>query len=114
MTFICPKAELRKLRLHAHAHELLLQDVSLDYGVASAVAGFFLVMIAVYFLYIYNAGRELAKLPYFTYRLPNIGVKLQVHIQLVMAAISFLCIIFMWYVTAISAACWAGFQLDRC
>ncbi|GAB4816055.1 hypothetical protein N2152v2_003101 [Parachlorella kessleri] len=74
------------------------KDRRIYYAITSTVAGVFLIMIGTYFLFMYLARRELAKLPYSKYRAPNMGLKLQVHIQLVMAAISFLCITFMWYI----------------
>ncbi|GAB4816054.1 hypothetical protein N2152v2_003100 [Parachlorella kessleri] len=73
-------------------------DSRIYYALTSTMAGIFLIMIATYFLFMYLARRELAKLPYSKYRVPNLGLKLQVHTQLIMAAVSFLCITFMWFV----------------
>ncbi|GAB4816056.1 hypothetical protein N2152v2_003102 [Parachlorella kessleri] len=77
-----------------------LADMGIYYGITSTMAGLFLIMIATYFLFMYLARRELAKLPYSKYRVPDMGLRLQVHIQVVMAALFFLCVIFMWFVHA--------------
>ena len=70
--------------------------MNIYYGITSTMAGLFLLMIGTYFLFMYLARRELAKLPYSKYRVPNMGLRLQVHIQVIITAIFFVCVVFMW------------------
>jgi hypothetical protein len=46
----------------------------------------FLLMLGVYFIYMYIASRELNKLPYSKYRVPNLSLKFQVSAALHLAS----------------------------
>lgn len=46
-------------------------------GLSVSIAGLVIIMLLLYFVFMHIAGRELAKLPYSKYRVPNLAVKFQ-------------------------------------
>ena len=73
-----------------------VQDIGIYYAITATMTGIFLLMIVVYLGFMYIAQRELAKLPYTKYRVPNVGMKLLKRVHVINACIFFLCLTFMW------------------